>query len=131
MKPSYYLFQISSGSPCNGEKGYCDSLNRCRNIATLGPMKRLKDIILSFKKRDIYDFFNNYSWACIGVTLTFCMLLALFIYIFDPSCHYERRYLVNGFCTAVNHFSNNISFSDFILIGTFERDQKSRRNNRN
>lgn len=71
---------MHSGSPCNNYVGYCDFLNKCRNVDAEGPLARLKKLFFSGESIDnIVDWMKTYWWACVLIGLGMVLFMAAFI----------------------------------------------------
>ena len=67
----------SSGTPCNDYNGYCDILNKCRDVDAEGPLSRLKNFLFNSQTFDnILDWMKQYWWACILIGLGLVLLMA-------------------------------------------------------
>ena len=75
---NFLLFFIYlKGSPCNNYVGYCDFLNKCRNVDAEGPLARLKKLFFSGESIDnIVDWMKTYWWACVLIGLGMVLFMA-------------------------------------------------------
>jgi len=78
--PNQMFQYLPSGSPCNGYKGYCDILDKCREVDANGPLSRLKKWLFSGQTFDtILDWMKEYWWACVLIGLGLVLVMAGFI----------------------------------------------------
>ena len=71
------LIYHSSGTPCNDYNGYCDILNKCRDVDAEGPLSRLKNFLFNSQTFDnILDWMKQYWWACVLIGLGLVLLMA-------------------------------------------------------
>ena len=72
-----FSFCYSSGTPCNDYNGYCDILNKCRDVDAEGPLSRLKNFLFNSQTFDnILDWMKQYWWACVLIGLGLVLLMA-------------------------------------------------------
>ncbi|CAD5123272.1 DgyrCDS11631 [Dimorphilus gyrociliatus] len=92
--PKYFCLLACSRSICNGDKGYCDYLNNCRDFLLDGPLKQIgRKFYNSLKVKNLRELFKKYYWSIILIIAIVISLNFAFIYGFDPSCQYTEIWL--------------------------------------
>ncbi|XP_061428419.1 disintegrin and metalloproteinase domain-containing protein 10-like isoform X1 [Lethenteron reissneri] len=73
---------LQPGSPCDGLRGYCDAMRRCRRVDAEGPLVRLKKAFFEGKiYLNVVQWVQKYWWgaALIGVGVVVAMILFIVV----------------------------------------------------